>query len=468
MTGGVTFCSLLPMRSIPFRVICLLGMDGDAYPRQSKPVGFDFMARYPRRGDRSRRSDDRYLFLEALLSARQRLYISYVGQSIQDNSPIPPSVLVSELVDYVEQGFDIPDRNLRDHLQTRHRLQAFSPEYFKNHEKLFTYSEENYEIAGTMLAGRKEPEVFLGAGLSEPDQTWKEVDLHGLCTFFSNPTRFLLNRRLGIYLEERCSLAEEREPFEVRSLEQYLLEENMLRRRLQGHSLKNDFAFAVASGRLPHGPVGQCLYEGLTPEVEHFAEDLSPLIRKDTLETLEFRIKVGEFSLTGSLDHVFKDKMVRFRYARLKGKDMVVSWIYHLVLNDVRAEGYPRHTLLAGLTGKGGKERKRLFYEYAPVEEGKEILEGLLKRYWEGLQEPLHFFPESSWEYAGLRLAKEKPAEAALEQVRKAWEGNEWKRGEREDPYYQLCYGKKDPIDTAFEEIAMEVFEPLLKYLGEA
>ena len=467
MTGGVTFCAMLPMRSIPFRVICLLGMDGEAYPRQSKPLGFDYMARYPRRGDRSRRNDDRYLFLEAILSARERLYISYVGQSIQDNSAIPPSVLVSELIDYVDQGFEIPGGPIRDHLHTRHRLQAFSPEYFKNHQKLFTYSEENYEIAGTMLAGRKEPGAFLGTGLSEPDETWRKVDLHGLCAFFSNPTKFLLNRRLGIYLEERFSLAEDREPFEVRTLEQYLLEESMLRRRLQGRSLKEDFVFAVASGRLPHGPVGQCVYEGLSPGVEHFAEDLSPLLGKNALEPLDFQIDVGDFSLTGSLDHVFKEKMIRFRYARLKGKDLMVNWIYHLVLNSVRAEGYPRHTLMAGLSAKSNKDRNRVFYEYTPVDEGEEILEELLKRYWEGLKEPLHFFPESSWEYAELRLVKDKPAEAALVQVRKAWEGSEWNRGEMDDPYYQLCFGGKDPIDTAFEEIAVEVFEPLLKYLKE-
>ncbi len=341
MTGGVTFCAMLPMRSIPFRVICLLGMDGEAYPRQSKPLGFDYMARYPRRGDRSRRNDDRYLFLEAILSARERLYISYVGQSIQDNTLIPPSVLVSELIDYVEQGFEIPGRNLREHLHTRHRLQAFSPEYFKNHQKLFTYSEENYEIARTMLAGRKEPGPFLTTGLSEPDETWRKVDLHGLCAFFSNPTKFLLNRRLGIYLEERVSVTEEREPFEVRTLEQYLLEESMLRRRLQGRTLKDGFVFAVASGRLPHGTVGECVYEGLSPGVEHFAQELSPLISENALETLDFQIDVGAFSLTGSLDHVFRDKMIRYRYARIKGKDVMVSWIHHLVLNCVRRGGLP-------------------------------------------------------------------------------------------------------------------------------
>jgi len=468
MTGGVTFCAMLPMRSIPFRVICLLGMDGEAYPRQSKPLGFDFMARYPKRGDRSRRNDDRYLFLETILSARERLYISYVGQSIQDNSAIPPSVLVSELIDYVEQGFEISGRNLREHLLTKHRLQAFSPEYFKNHEKLFTYSEENYEIAAAALADREEPPPFLSTGLSEPDESWRKVDLQGLCAFFANPTRFLLNRRLGITLEEKSSHAEEREPFEVRALERYLLEDSMLRRRLQGRSLREDFVFAVASGRLPHGPVGRCLYEGFSPGVERFAEDLWPLIGENALETLDFQIDVGGFSLTGALKDVFEQRMVRYRYARLKGKDILVNWIHHLVLNCVRAGEYPRQTLLVGLAGKSAKDRKRVVYDYSPLDGGEEILEGLLKRYWEGLRAPLHFFTEISWPYAEARLSDKKPRDRALEQARKAWEGDRWNEGERSDPHHRLCFAKAAPIDSAFEEIALEVFEPLLKVLREA
>ena len=467
MTGGVTFCAMLPMRSIPFRVICLLGMDSEAYPRQSKPLGFDFMARYPRRGDRSRRNDDRYLFLEALLSARDRLYISYVGQSIQDNSVIPPSVLVSELIDYVEQGFEVTGGKVRELLQTKHRLQAFSPEYFRNDPRLFTYSEENYEIAAALLASRTEPGPFLGRGLSEPDASWRELDLHGLCAFFSNPARFLLNRRLGMSLEERSSLVEETEPFEVQPLDRYLLEDSMLRRRLQGRSLKDDFVFAVASGRLPHGPTGQCIYEDLSPAVEHFARDLLPLLGKDALRTLDFQINEGGFSLSGSLDNVFEETMIRYRYARLKGKDMVMSWIHHLVLNSVAATGYPRCTLLGGLNGNTGKERRRVFYEYAPVKDGEELMEALFNRYWKGLSEPLHFFPEASWQYAQLRLAKGKPREAALEKARQTWQGSEWSRGESQDPYYQLCFGKEDPIDSAFEAIAVEVFEPLLKCLKE-
>src|SRR5262249_22066951 len=105
LTGGVTFCSLKPMRSIPFRVLCLVGMNDSVFPRSMSHVGFDLMPRAPRLGDGSTREDDRYLFLETFLSARQRLYISYAAKNIRDNSTAPPSVLVSELEDYIAQAF---------------------------------------------------------------------------------------------------------------------------------------------------------------------------------------------------------------------------------------------------------------------------------------------------------------------------------------------------------------------------
>ena len=466
ITGGITFCAMLPMRSIPSRVICLLGMDSEAYPRQSSPLGFDLMARYPRRGDRSRRNDDRYLFLETILSARERLYISYVGQSIQDNSILPPSVLVSELIDYVEQGFGVPEGDMVEHLHTRHRLHAFSPEYFKNHPKLFTYSEENFKIAAISLTPRKEPEPFLSKGLCEPDETRRTVDLRSLCTFFSNPAKFLLRERLGIDLEEGFSLLEEREPFEVKTLERYLLEQDMLRRLLQGGSLEESSVLAAASGRLPHGAVGQAVYDDLSPGVENFSRNLSPWIAEKALEVVEFQIHVGTFSVKGSLEHVYKDRAIHFRYAGLKGRDLIVAWMHHLVLNRVRPQGFPRRTLVAGLSTNSGKPRRMLCYAFEPVEEGGEILEGLLNLYWEGLRRPLRFFPESSWIYAQERLSKKSASDASLKSARKVWEGG-WNRGESQDLSYHFCFGEGDPLNLEFEEIALEVFEPLLAFLRE-
>ena len=86
LTGAVTFCTMVPMRSLPFRLVCLLGLDDGALPRRTPAAGFDLIAKRPRRGDRARRLDDRYLFLETLLSARDGLYLSYVGRDPRDNS----------------------------------------------------------------------------------------------------------------------------------------------------------------------------------------------------------------------------------------------------------------------------------------------------------------------------------------------------------------------------------------------
>jgi exodeoxyribonuclease V gamma subunit len=159
MTGGVTFCAMLPMRSIPFKVICLLGMNSDVFPRETQPLTFDLVAKQPRPGDRSRRDDDKYLFLESIISARNKLYISYVGQSIEDNSRIPPSVLVSELLDTIEKGFELPGKNILAHVVNVHRLQAFSPQYFKKGSGLFSYSEENSDAAAFLH--RNESKVLL-------------------------------------------------------------------------------------------------------------------------------------------------------------------------------------------------------------------------------------------------------------------------------------------------------------------
>jgi len=467
ITGGVTFCALLPMRSIPSKIICLLGMNGDAYPRQSKPLGFDLMARRPRPGDRSRRNDDRYLFLEAMLSAREKLYISYVGQSIQDNSLIPPSVLVSELTDYIGQGFKIPGEKILDHIYTRHRLQAFSPEYFKKNEKLFSYSEENCQAAQCILEVREAPAPFISRGLSDPEEEWETVDLEDLCTFFGNPARFLLNRRLGIHLEERASILEEREAFDIKGLEKYLLEQDLVERRLAGGNLKDFLPLTRASGRLPHGILGECIYEDLSQGVESFVEKTRPYIQDTALEPLEVHLSISGFRLTGRINAIYPERLLQYRYSRVRPKDRLNVWIHHLALNSLMADEYPRTSMFAGLDPDNRQEAVWVAWEYLPVQNSKEILGKLLEEYWAGLVAPLHFFPDSSWTYAHMILGKHKPSENALEKACKTWAGSKYHRGECEDPYYQLCFRNTDPLDSEFRRIAEEVFRPLIEQQKE-
>ncbi|MBW2139263.1 MAG: exodeoxyribonuclease V subunit gamma, partial [Deltaproteobacteria bacterium] len=464
MSGGVTFCAMLPMRSIPFRVICLLGMDGDAYPRESQHLSFDLVAQHPKPGDRSRRLDDRYLFLEALLSARERFYISYVGQSIKDNSVMPPSVLVSELTDYIEQGFQVEGEDIMEHVLTRHRIQPFNPEYFDGGagEKYFSYSETNCQAAKKLLTERMDRSPFIETALKDPGEEWHTVDVEDLCRFFGNPCRFLLSRRLGIFLEEERPLLEEREPFEINPLERYLLGEEMLRRRISGRDLGSFFQVAKAAGRFPPGTVGECVYEKMERSVEAFYERLVAYLGDRELEILDVDLEISGFRVVGKIQCVPSAGYILFRFGKVRAKDRLKAWINNLLLHACTMEWQDRGSLVAGWVPK---ESKWSAFQYPPLREKSEaMLFELLDIFREGLVRPIHFFPEPSFEYAQRLLVKKKSENDALEKARGIWVGNEHQRGEMEDPYQSLCFRKTDPLDREFESLAVRIFGPLLEH----
>ncbi len=463
ITGGVTFCSMLPMRSIPFRVLCLVGMNENAFPRQSKPPEFDLMASNPKPGDRSLRYEDRYLFLEAILSARKMLYISYTGQSSRDNSLIPPSVLVSELADHINAHFVGGGGEEKDWFLTRHRLQPFNPAYFmKNDDGLFSYSREHLAEAQCLLAEKRADPVFMAGELPEPGGAFRTVSVDDLVRFFNNPSKYLLNKRLGILLGEESDLLEDAECFELTHLENYLIRQDLMEAALRGARPDDRRSLYKAAGRLPHGTPGDFTFKELSRLAESFAARTEPYLRAERLEPLEIRLDIGGFHLTGSLRSIFRERLLRYRLAGIKAKDHLGIWIPHLVLNCLAEPGYPRERLLIGLDGGGWHA-----VQYGPVEESEEILARLLDLYWRGLVQPLHFFPASSFEYVQALQIKHKTPEEALEKARFIWEGNDNKRGESEDPHFDLCFRSFDPLDAGFENVSRELFAPLLRCMKE-
>ncbi|SLM30703.1 RecC [Desulfamplus magnetovallimortis] len=276
LAGMVNFCTLMPMRAIPFKVVCLLGMNDGDFPRSHPPLDFDLMA-IPgcfRPGDRSRRDDDRYLFLEALLSARETLYISYIGRSIKDNSERMPSVLVGQLRDYLESGWsfgseaagDLSDdikisASVLEHISCQHPLQPFSRAYFnsKKPDSLFTYAREWRDIlesdgigesgskGETGESGRKGESAETGRGVETEDsgailngieetrrcgmknrslphpQFEGDLQAAGLIRFMKNPVQFFFNQRLKIYFDDVRSSDIENEPFALDNLSPFQL-----------------------------------------------------------------------------------------------------------------------------------------------------------------------------------------------------------------------------------------------------
>ncbi len=448
MTGGITFCSMLPMRSIPFRVVVLIGMNDSAFPRQSRAPGFDLIARAPQKGDRSTRNEDRYMFLESIISARDLLYISYVGQSIKDNSELPPSVLVSELLDAVRRGFALPDGNaVEKHLVVRHRLQAFNRAYFSASSPLFSYSAENFNA----LVEKERPSVsscpFMSAPLDEPPVEWKTVSLDRLLRFYDNPAGFFLEQRLGIRLEGMVEPLEDREPFAVQGLELYSLKQELLEVVLEGGESSELLPLYRSRGLLPPELHGELLFRKILDEVREFAATVQEKsFSKAPLAPLEIDLQLGEFRLTGQLSRVWPQGLLHYRCAKLKMKDQMRGWIEHLVLNSAEQPGYPKESCLVMVDDTKN---------FAPVACAASHLEHLLKHYWQGLSMPLRFFPRSSMAYA----AKEN-----LDAARKEWRDDSFNNrpGEGSDPAVSRCFGSSEPFDEEFCSLAVELLRPMI------
>ncbi|MGH7860081.1 MAG: exodeoxyribonuclease V subunit gamma, partial [Candidatus Binatia bacterium] len=262
LSRGVTFCAMVPMRSIPFRVVCLLGMNDRAFPRSVRPPRFDLTARSPRRGDRTRRDDDRYLFLEALLSARDRFLVTYVGQGIQDNARLPPSVVVSDLFDTLADSFRL-ERESENALERRteriarfvvhHPLQPFSERYFRKdgEERLFTYSPAALAAARAERSREAVLPPFLARPLETPGPDPLAVSLDELERFLEHPARWFCQRRLGLHLGRDLELLEDTEPVELDGLAQWQIGERLLPRLVDGETVEEVLASIRASGVLP-------------------------------------------------------------------------------------------------------------------------------------------------------------------------------------------------------------------------
>lgn len=451
LTGGVTFCTILPMRSIPFKHICLIGMNDDSYPRKSFKLGFDLMAASLRIGDRSRRMDDRYLFLEAILSARQKLSISYVGQSMKDNSPRPPSVLVSELLDYIEEGFG---KHIRDAVVVRHRLQAFSPAYFSDSRKLFTYSTDNLRAAQSAVSGHKEKTPYIVSGLFEAGDEWKTIELESFCQFFSNPAKFLLRHRLGVTLSDDFIALDENERFELSKLEQYTIKQELVARSLSDKEkpLQYPYPLMQASGKLPHGSPGLCCHEELCTSTGEFLRKLHPHIEGSLKEPIAVDISVHGFHITGRIFNVTPSGIVSYRPAKVKGRDRLSAWISNLVLNQLNEHSTTRQTVLVC------EDRA---FRYPAVEDADVYFSALLDIYWMGMRKPLHFFPDSSLIYAE-QIKNGASPEKAIKAADAKWDAYQY--AEKENTYYDLCFRQTNPLDAEFIELAIAIFEPMLRY----
>lgn len=441
-TGGVTFSSLAPMRGLPYRVVCLLGVDGDAFPRNPSRLEFDLMAEQPRAGDRQPRDEDRGAFLDALTCARRVFYVSYTGRSIRDNGVQPPSVVVAELLEYLARYTAGGAAAVEQALVRRHPLQPFDARYFQAGAPR-SYDDDLLPAAVNLARPLDRRAVAGGLvptrPLPPPPDEVRRVELEELVWFFRNPVSKYL-QRLGVRLSEvRAELSAE-EPF---ALEGWDVRDELLRLRLDGLPIAAGIERALARPEVPHGDWGRRLLETSAAEVEGFARQVEQA-RQGEPRSHGFELRAGDFTLWGTLKGVDDGGLLGYSLRKEGANELLSWWVRHLALCAARPAGAPARTRV--LQRDGG-------FVFRDVPEANQVLERLLTLYWEGQSAPLPLFPRTA-----LALVAEGEAAAG-----KSWLGGWNQGGERDHPRYRLVYGGElEAPPAGHAEVARAVFGPLL------
>jgi len=409
LRGQLTFCSMLPMRSIPFKVIALLGMNDGEFPKIDRNPTFDLLAQHFRKGDRSRRSDDRYQFLEILLSARQQLIMTYIGQSISHNDAIPPSVVISELLEVLQCGGD---------LITRHPLQPFSRRYFDGTSDVFSFSEADCETAKALSRRGDRPVAqadlwWQGTIPPETEET-EVIELSELFSFFRHPQRYFMQRQMDLRFSGMEADAEEREPFSVAKLEGYAIYHEWIHEALNGKpvSVKK----LQAQGRWLAGVPGELEFDRQQQVINGFVERIKAKNLGEPLDDLPIDISVNGYRLVGKLGNLYQRGSLFYRYADLKGKDFVCALLHHLIINEVQ----PQSSFLLSTDED---------LEFMPEHCQPEQLSAWIEIYRLGRKQPDAFFVEPALAYVKQAhklqtssRASKSALDAAIEQLSRAVE----------------------------------------------
>jgi exodeoxyribonuclease V gamma subunit len=473
LSGGVTFCAMLPMRGVPFEVVCMIGMNDRAFPRQDARPSFSLLSRYPRPGDRNTRTDDKYVFLEALLSARRMLYISYAGQSARDNTARPPSVLVSELLDYCDQYYaGEHQRPVSRQLTVRHRLQPFSPDYFSESGPLFSYSDARRRAARALCRPPVEPPPFFIGECAAPEaDAPPALTVEQLCSFFAHPTRWFVRQTLGVSLKPIRAALDAEENFTLHSRDRFLLEQLLLEHALRGDAPTALLAPVRRLGLLPHGAPGDSAFAAVAGNIAEAAACIRSIGAPGDPPWIDCAAPLAHRAITGRLQRRVGAALVRYRYAQISPRDRLEAWISHLLRCASAAPGAHPETILLGIvrrrTAAHNRTEQMRIIRYSHAPDASALLAHLADLYDQGLRTPLRFFPAASLRFAERVLLRGAGADSARAAAAALWHASGHHPGEGDDPYYRLCWEHDSPFEADFDERALAIYGPLLAHERE-
>lgn len=471
MTGSITFCSLHPMRSIPAKVICLLGMDHDKFPKSTTKYGFDLTRSVPRQGDRSSNLDDRQLFLDLFLSARNHLFISYTGQGIRDNKKRPPSPCVDELYQWLCSVF-----GKRECFCLCHPLQAFSPRYFTPGSPLRSHSQTLCQSAKNLAmqeVNAKIPPAYQPPLTRPLPEDLCRITLSDLLAFFRNPAQSFFKKRLKVFRYDNNSLMlsdEEVVDFRVNwALKSELFDEIEKNGIQTEEQLIKLYAPKLrADAKLPLPPYGQQLFldsklptqlldfnarlnsMGLHEKVSCPATEKKIMIADGTTITLQLPDVTLYRKSDGTLVQMLP--ILNASYPT----DYLPLRIQHAAVCAMQKEITPVHSIQYFLDPQNG-----ISVQCTACFDGMDYLRILVQLYADGMKQILPFFPKTSYAcWKASRSSQDAPDEAILKAMRSEWQNAYAKQGEVEN--YKMFFGEEMPSPDTVLPIAKLLFDPII------
>ena len=455
-TGHVSVCTLTPMRSVPHRVVCLLGLDQEAFPRRTPRDGDDLLLGDPHLADRDPRLEDRQLLLDALMAAADNLVITYTGNDERTNLEVPPAVPVGELLDVVDATVSHPDPGgAKERVLTRHPLQPFDRRNFDPARgpvkpKPWGFDRVNLAGAQALEGERSEPGPFLGERL-EPMQL-EILELDSLVRFVEHPVRAFLKQRLGIEVRDFFQEVDDDLPIELDGLGQWQLGDSYLASRRRGVPEREACLAEIRRGTLPPEQLGKAIVDEQIPKAEELIALAERVLPRGERDSCDVRIALsGGILLTGTIGGIEEGILGDVTLSKLKAKRRLGAWVRLLALTAARPET-PWEAVTVGMhpTIKGARGVSR-FGDLGTGEAERSTralacLEVLVDLFRRGMREPLPIFCESSAAYAvALRDGKDTrdAIGAAAAKFNNGWSFD----GEIEDAEHRFVFGDIGSLD---------------------
>ncbi|MFN1833924.1 exodeoxyribonuclease V subunit gamma [Balneola sp. MJW-20] len=441
---GITVSTYIPYRAVPFKVIAIMGMNEGTFPRKDIRPEFDIINSQPELGDRIQKEDDCLWFAETISAAGESLIITFIGKDQQNDREMLPSILIQQLMDKLAEDNEFQF--------IEHPLHPFSSKYF-NGMLDPSYDHYSAQILQEINAEDVIP-VFIDRDELPRIEIEEEIHFSELVSFFVNPARYYLKKTVGIDFRDDQFHLKERENFEIKGLNKYLLDQAIFKFKNKGFEESEVLRYLEASNLITGDQFNMNQVNDEIRIIDSLLEAVN-FQQNEVEREILLDLDISGIKIVGEIGGVFGDQYVSFRVGKDKASVLVDHWLKYLLVSV--ADPSVRSATFWYKESSSSAIKNIEHISEKPIES----LERLVS--WFKLLNSisdLNFFPESSKSYTKAVMSG-KSEEKATEDAQLQYSGNSHVRGEQVDYHFRLLWKGRDPLtEAAFKDNAMKFWEP--------